>query len=92
MIWQTVSPRKYNETNTFWGSARNYDFDQPVYNEGFEAMQDTLREQDRRIVESQRPWLLPPFWTKIELPLRPADQPLIEYQKWLEELGITIAV
>ena len=92
MIWQAVSPRKYNETDTYWGSARNYDFDQAVYNEAFEAMQDTLREQDRRVVESQRPWLLPPFWTKIELPLRPADLPLIEYQRWLEELGITIGI
>ncbi|MCB0193737.1 MAG: aromatic ring-hydroxylating dioxygenase subunit alpha [Anaerolineae bacterium] len=92
LIWQAVCPRQFNKTDTFWGSSRNYDHDQPVYDEDFEAMQDTLRDQDRRIVESQRPWLLPPFWTKIELPLRPADLPLIEYQRWLEELGITIAV
>ncbi len=81
-----------NETITFWGSARNYDFDQPVFDPVFEQMQDTLRAQDKRIVESQRPWLLPPFWTKVELPLRPADLPLIEYQKWLEELGVTLAL
>lgn len=91
-IWQAVCPVKYNETVTFWGSARNYDLDQPAFDPDFEGLQDTLREQDRRIVESQRPWLLPPFWTKTELPLRPADLPLIEYQKWLEELGITLAV
>ncbi len=48
-----------------------------------------VRAQDKPIVESQRPWLLPPFWTRIELPLRPADLPLIEYQRWLEELGIS---
>ena len=92
LIWQTVCPARYNQTLTFWGSARNYDLDQPAYNAGFEHMQDTLREQDRRIVESQRPWLLPPFWTKTELPLRPADLPLIEYQKWLEELGIVTQI
>ncbi|MCX6045456.1 MAG: aromatic ring-hydroxylating dioxygenase subunit alpha [Chloroflexi bacterium] len=91
-IWQAVCPKKYNETLTFWGSARNYDFDQPVFDPVFETMQDTLREQDKRIVESQRPWLVPPFWTKVELPLRPADLPLIEYQRWLEELGITLAL
>jgi vanillate O-demethylase monooxygenase subunit len=90
LIWQAVCPRRWNLTETFWGSARNYDLDKPVYDEAFEALQDTLREQDRRIVESQRPWLLPPFWTKVELPLRPADLPLIEYQNWLESLGITI--
>lgn len=90
LIWQAVCPMRYNKTLTFWGSARNYDFDQPIWNDDFEKLQDTLREQDRLIVEGQRPWLLPPFWTKTELPLRPADIPLIEYQKWLEELNITI--
>jgi vanillate O-demethylase monooxygenase subunit len=88
LIWQAVCPARYNKTLTFWGSARNYDKDAPMYDPDFEALQDTLREQDRIIVESQRPWLLPPFWTKTELPIRPADLPLIEYQKWLEDLGI----
>jgi vanillate O-demethylase monooxygenase subunit len=92
LIWQAVCPVRFDQTLTFWGSSRNYDYDQPSYNEAFEAMQDTLRAQDKRIVESQRPWLLPPFWTKMELPLRPADLPLIEYQRWLEELGITLAL
>ncbi len=88
LIWQAVCPVRYNKTLTFWGSARNYDTDKAAYNAAFEQLQDTLREQDRRVVESQRPWLLSPFWTKTELPVRPADLPLIEYQKWLEELGI----
>jgi vanillate O-demethylase monooxygenase subunit len=91
-IWQAVCPVAYNQTITFWGSARDYDLDKPAFDADFETLQDTLREQDRRIVESQRPWLLPPFWTKVELPLRPADLPLIEYQRWLEELGVTLAV
>jgi vanillate O-demethylase monooxygenase subunit len=90
LIWQAVCARRWNLTETFWGSARNYALDKPAWDAAFEHMQDTLREQDRRIVESQRPWLLPPFWTKVELPLRPADLPLIEYQNWLEELGIAI--
>jgi phenylpropionate dioxygenase-like ring-hydroxylating dioxygenase large terminal subunit len=89
-IWQAVCPVRDNETITFWGSARNYALDRPAFDPEFEHLQDTLREQDRRVVESQRPWLLPPFWTKTELPLRPADLPLIEYQKWLEELGVTL--
>ena len=92
LIWQAVCPVRYNVTVTYWGSSRNYDHDLPAYNPEFEAMQDTLREQDRRIVESQRPWLLPPFWTKLELPLRPADLPLIEYQRWLEDVGIALAL
>ncbi len=92
LIWQVVCPVRYNKTLTFWGSSRNYDFDQPAWNDEFEDLQDTLREQDRIIVEGQRPWLLPPFWTKTELPLRPADLPLIEYQKWLEDIGITVSI
>lgn len=92
IIWQAVAPRRYNLTDTYWGSARNYDLDKPAFNAEFEAMQDVVRDQDRRVVESQRPWLLPPFWTRIELPLRPADLPLIRYQQWLEELGITLAL
>jgi vanillate O-demethylase monooxygenase subunit len=91
-IWQAVCPVRYHETIPFWGSARNDDWDQPIFHADFEQMQDTLREQDRRVVESQRPWLLPPFWSKTELPLRPADLPLIEYQRWLEELGVVIAL
>lgn len=91
-IWQAVCPSQYNKTLTFWGSARNYDKDKPVYDPAFETLQDTLREQDKRIVESQKPWLLPPFWTKTELPVRPADLPLIGYQKWLEELGIVTQI
>jgi phenylpropionate dioxygenase-like ring-hydroxylating dioxygenase large terminal subunit len=92
IIWQAVCPRRWDATETFWGSARNYDLDAPVWNAAFEELQDTLREQDRQIVEGQRPWLLPPFWTKIEVPLRPADLPLIEYQNWLDELGVTIGI
>ncbi len=52
-----------------------------------ERLQDTILEQDRPIVESQRPWLLPPEFTH-ELYVRPADQPLVAFQKWLAELHI----
>lgn len=92
IIWQAVCPQSWDRTRTFWGSARNHDYDKPAYDPVFEALQDALREQDRRIVESQRPWLLPPFWTKVELPLRPADLPLIEYHNWLDELGIAVSL
>lgn len=41
LIWQAVCPVRYNKTRTFWGSARNYDKDQPVYKKDFEQLQDT---------------------------------------------------
>ena len=51
-----------------------------------------VRLQDKPVIESQRPWLIPPFWTRMELPVGPGDLPLMEYQKWLEDLGIVTAI
>jgi vanillate O-demethylase monooxygenase subunit len=91
VIWGATLPHQYNLTTTYWRVARNYDLD-PAHDQGYEDFQDKVRAQDKPILEGQRPWLLPPFWTKIELPLRPADLPLIEYQKWLEELKISVDI
>lgn len=90
-IWLATYPIRYNHTQTFWRVARNYDLD-PAHDQTYEEFEDMVRAQDKPIVESQRPWLLPPFWTQLELPLRPADLPLIEYQRWLEELDIMLTV
>ena len=43
---------------------------------------------DRPVVESQRPWLLPPLSARLQLYVRPADLPLILFQRRLEERGI----
>jgi vanillate O-demethylase monooxygenase subunit len=91
IIWLATNPIRYNYTQTFWRVCRNYDLD-PAHDQTYEEFEDMVRAQDKPIVESQRPWLIPPFWTQMELPLRPADLPLIEYQRWLEELGITLRV
>ena len=90
-IWLATNAIRYNSTQTFWRVARNYDLD-PAHDQTYEDFEDMVRAQDKPIVESQRPWLLPPFWTQLEMPLRPADLPLIEYQRWLEELGIMLSV
>ena len=87
VIWLAACPNRFNQTKTFWRVVRNYDHD-PAHDSDYEAFEDRVRAQDKVIVEGQRPWLLPPFWEKIELPLRPADIPLIEYQRWLQELGV----
>ncbi len=91
IIWLSTLPHRYNLTTTFWRIARTYDRN-PANDQKYEDFEDLVREQDRPIVEGQRPWLLPPFWTKVEMPLRPADLPLIEYQRWLEELKIATSV
>lgn len=91
VVWLATCPNDYKTTTNFWYFARNYDLD-PARDAEYERMSAHVRSQDKPIIESQRPWLLPPFWTQIELPVRPGDAPLIEYQKWLQELGIASAI
>lgn len=54
------------------------------------AFQDRVVEQDRMIVESQRPELLP-LDLQAELHLR-SDRMAIAYRKWLREIGFTYGV
>jgi vanillate O-demethylase monooxygenase subunit len=91
VIWLATSPADYHTTINFWIIARNFDL-QPASDAFYEKMSTQVRDQDRPIVESQRPWLIPPFSSRTALFMGPGDLPLIEYQKWLEELGITAAL
>jgi phenylpropionate dioxygenase-like ring-hydroxylating dioxygenase large terminal subunit len=91
VVWLAACPLDYKTTRNFWVSARNYDLD-PQRDAAYEALSAHVRQQDKPIIESQRPWLIPPFWTKIEMPMAPGDLPLMEYQKWLEDLGISTGV
>ena len=91
VIWLTASPTRYNLTTNFWAFSRNYDTNQ-TSDQRFLELAALVRKQDKPIIESQRPWLLPPFWTGVEMPLQPGDLPQMRYQKWLEELGVSIAV
>ena len=54
------------------------------------AFQDRVTEQDRAIVESQRPELLP-LDLQAELHLR-SDRMAIAYRKWLREIGLSYGV
>ena len=87
VIWQTATPLAPDRSLIFSRQARSFDKD-PARDPEYERLQDTILEQDRPIVETQRPWLLSPLSSRMMLYVRPADLPLIEYQKWLEELGI----
>ena len=89
IICLATCPIDYRHTKNFWTFAREYDKD-PANDKLYEEFSAHVRSQDKPIVESQRPWLLPPFWTKIELPQAGIDEPLIEYQRWLQELGVVI--
>lgn len=86
-IFLAVQPHSAHESSTYWRVGRTFDLD-PARDGDYEAFEDRVREQDQPIVESQRPWLLPPLSSRLLLYVRPADEPLIMYQQWLEELGI----
>ena len=68
--------------------AMNYGHEIPA--EELIAFQDRVAEQDRAIVESQRPELLP-LDLQAELHLR-SDRMAIAYRKWLKEIGFTYGV
>lgn len=91
VVWLATCPNSYNLTTNFWAFSRNYDMN-PERDATYEEFSAHVRSQDKPVIESQRPWLLPPFWTQIELPLGPADKPLMEFQRWLEELGIVSSI
>lgn len=87
VIWQVASPIAHDRSLIFSRMARTFDRD-PDKDQEYEDLQDTILEQDRPIVESQRPWLLPPLSSRMMLYVRPADLPIVAFQKWLEELSI----
>ena len=91
VVWLACCPVDYNITRNFWIFARNYDLD-PARDTVFEQMSAHVRSQDKPVIESQRPWLIPPFWSRIQMPIGPGDLPLIEYQRWLQELEIATAI
>ena len=91
VIWLATCPVDFKTTLNFWVFARNYDLD-PARDAEYREMSAHVRLQDKPIIESQRSWLIPPFWTQIEMPMGPGDLPLIEYQRWLQELGIATLI
>ena len=80
-----VSPRGAVASTAWMWMAMNYGHDLPE--PGLVAYQDTIFAQDRPIVESQRPELLP-LDLQAELHLR-SDRTAIAYRQWLKQLGLT---
>ena len=87
IVWQVACPVGPDTSVIFSRQARNFDTD-PARDPDYEDLQDTILSQDRPVVESQRPWLLPPLSSRMMLYIRPADLPLVAFQKWLEELHV----
>lgn len=80
-----VTPREKVQSIAWMWMAMNYGHDIPEAD--LIAYQDKIFSQDRPIVESQRPELLP-LDLQAELHLR-SDRTAISYRKWLNQLGLT---
>jgi phenylpropionate dioxygenase-like ring-hydroxylating dioxygenase large terminal subunit len=90
VIWLGTCPVSYNTTRNFWAFARNYDL-APPRDATYAELSQTVRDQDKPVIESQRPILVPPMNAGVAFPMQPADAPLSEYIRWLGELNITVA-
>ena len=77
----------HNRARLFLQVVREYDTNSEQ-DERYLEFEDTVQTQDRPVVESQRPWLLPPLSSRLMLYVRPAGLPLVTYKKWMEELGL----
>ncbi|MGJ3252355.1 MAG: Rieske 2Fe-2S domain-containing protein [Elainellaceae cyanobacterium] len=85
VIFMTTTPVSPTESISWWWIAMNYGLDIPP--ETFQQFEDKIVAADVRILESQRPELLP-LDLQAELHL-PSDRTAIAYRKWLRTLGIT---
>jgi phenylpropionate dioxygenase-like ring-hydroxylating dioxygenase large terminal subunit len=76
-----VTPHDVIDSTAWMWMAMNYEPESPMV-----EFQDRIFAQDRPIVESQRPELLP-LDLQAELHLR-SDRTAIAYRRWLRELGV----
>jgi len=80
-----VRPISRSVSERYTWLARNYDQDRP--DEPFVTFADTVREQDRVIVESQRPEELP-LDLSDEMHLRGIDSSAVEFRRLLARTGL----
>ena len=85
LLFMASCPVGRRETRTFSWCSRNYDQD-PAKDKDFVEFQRVILEQDRVVVESQRPEQLPIDLSE-ELHIKGVDQVSIEYRRWLLELA-----
>jgi phenylpropionate dioxygenase-like ring-hydroxylating dioxygenase large terminal subunit len=83
-----ITPHEKVQSTAWMWMAMNYGHDIPEAD--LVAYQDKIFAQDRPIVESQRPELLP-LDLQAELHLR-SDRTAIAYRQWLKEVGVTFGV
>lgn len=85
VLFVSSCPLSAKETRNFTWNARNYDLD-PARDHEFVDFQQVILEQDRVVVESQRPEELPIDLSE-ELHIKGVDRVSIDYRRWLGEIA-----
>jgi phenylpropionate dioxygenase-like ring-hydroxylating dioxygenase large terminal subunit len=85
VLFVASCPLSAKETRNFTWNARNYDLD-PARDQSFVEFQQVILEQDRVVVESQRPEELPIDLSE-ELHIKGVDRVSIDYRRWLGEIA-----
>lgn len=87
VLFMAASPVTATSTRSFWWIARNFGT-APEHDAYFLRFEAGVLAEDKPIIESQRPKLLPIAGdeVRLELPVRGADAVTQAYRKWLMEL------
>jgi phenylpropionate dioxygenase-like ring-hydroxylating dioxygenase large terminal subunit len=85
VLFVASCPLSAKETRNFTWNARNYDLD-PARDQSHIDFQQLILEQDRVVVESQRPEELPIDLSE-ELHIKGVDRVSIDYRRWLGEIA-----
>lgn len=83
VLWVCLAPVSPTRTRCFTYQGRNYAADAA---EGFRAFAELINDQDRPIVESQRPARLPKDLAA-EMYIKGADRASLEYRRWLFDIA-----
>lgn len=83
VLWVSLAPVGPTRTRCFTYQGRNYGFNDE---EAFRAFANAINDQDKPIVESQRPHELP-SQLAAELYVKGADRNALEYRRWLYEIA-----
>lgn len=82
VLFFTAQPIEEKACMVWMLRARNFDLDQP--DSGFVEFDTAVAEQDREVVESQRPEMLPVDLTE-ELHIKGPDAASVEYRRMLKQ-------
>lgn len=87
VLFMAASPVTATKTRSFWWIARDFGME-ARYDSYFLGFEAGVLAEDKPIIESQRPKLLPIVGGegRLELPVRGADAVTQAYRKWLMEL------